>query len=160
MEQVKSFESSEVSPVSSPASSLVSGGSKKTKPRKHEQRKRKPVGGKKTQPKSKRAYRKKLPVKPSAGKPSPAPSFTETETDSGESEESDQGEDVDVGPSNSMCSFRTCLAEYGEGERWVKCDYCENWACPKCSRTEKLSSKLVKKIYFKCEKCRSKISPM
>ena len=150
MERVRYFEESQSSTASSPSASVSSRQDPRNKTRQHGQRKRKPVGGKKSQPpKAKRAYRKKRVVKP-ADITSPTPSFTE----SADSEESDDsGHEA---PSNSMCSFRACLAEFEEGERWVKCDYCENWACPKCSKTGKLPNNVVKKIKFKCEKCRNK----
>ena len=110
---------------SAPSTSAKTRGSKKGKT----QRKRVPVAGKAALPK--RKYRKKTLVE------------AKEKNDS-----SDESDDVHI------CCFAKCRKVFIDGERWLKCDDCVNWACPKCSKTEKLSDSVVEQIKFKCEKHR------
>ena len=104
-------------------------------------RKREAVAGKKFQEKKKvkRVQRKKTTVvKPLSVMFSPR---------SGD----DSGDDC---PTGTVCTFKDCWAIYKDAMGWIKCDVCKNWACPKCSKTEFLSKKIVNKIKLKCDKCR------
>ena len=96
---------------SAPSTSAKTRGSKKGKT----QRKRVPVAGKAALPK--RKYRKKTLV--------------EAKEKNASSE--DASNDVHI------CCFAKCRKVFLDGERWLKCDDCANWACPKCSKTEMLS---------------------